>query len=129
MANNLFILGLLFDNAYFSATAKKMTFTILETIDYASAFSHWLLAYLKMDKSFTEISIIGSESIQWNKEIQSLFLPNAFTSGSDKTSELPYLKNYNLNEKTNLFICFDKKCLAPLQNISDFSKSYKNINK
>lgn len=128
MANNLLILGQLFQNSYFTETAKKMTHHILETIDYASAFSHWLLAFLKTKNTFTEITIIGSEAKDFRNEINSNYLPNHMISGSENISSLPFLKDYKINPNTEIYICTNNNCLEPILSTKDFLNYYKNIN-
>ncbi|RRJ90849.1 thioredoxin domain-containing protein [Paenimyroides tangerinum] len=128
MANNLIVLGLLFENSYFTETAKKMTNHILETIDYASAFSHWLLAFLKTEKSFTEITIIGDKANEYNNEINNFFIPNSIISGSKCKSNVPFLKDYSFNQTTDIYICTNKNCLKPINSIEEFSIYYENIN-
>lgn len=128
MANNLLILGHLFQNSYFTETAKKMTDHILETIDYASAFSHWLLAYLKTKKSFTEITIIGSKAKDFKNEISINYLPNYLISGTENKSNLPFLKDYKINLNTDIYICTNNNCLEPINSTKDFLNYYKKIN-
>jgi len=129
MANNLIILGLLFENSYFTETANKMINHVLESIDYASAYSHWLISYLKTSKSLTEITIFGKDAKEYNTIIKNTFLPNSILSGSNKISSLPILKNYSLKNNTDIYICTNNNCLKPLTTLADFYIYYENINR
>lgn len=128
MANNLIVLGLIYENAYFTETANKMINRVLETIDYASAFSNWLLAFLKTETSFTEITIIGKEALTFNQQISKKIQPNTLITGSTKESKLPYLKNFILNDKTDVYFCTNKNCLKPMQSVLEFELLYNKIN-
>lgn len=128
MANNLIILGMLFENSYFTETAKKMTQRILETIDYASAFSNWLLAFLKADKSFTEITIIGEKANLFKNEINNFYIPNSILVGSKNKTNLPFLRSHSFNQTTEIYICTNKNCQKPIDSINEFTNYYKNIN-
>jgi len=129
MANNLLILGLLFKNNYFTDTANKMINHILNTIDYASAFSHWLIAYLKTDKSFTEIKITGENTEAYLKKINEKYYPNSLKTGYKFKSNLPFLKDSINSNQTEINICTNNSCLSPIKEITDFLHYYQNINK
>lgn len=127
MANNLMTLGLIFENSYFIETGNKMTNRVLETIDYASAFSNWLLTHLKTEKSFTEITVIGNEAAIYNQRISDHYLPNTLITGSNIKSRIPYLKNYQINDKTEIYICTNKNCLKPMNTVLEFESYYKKL--
>lgn len=129
MANNLTELGLLFKNKYFINTAKRMTSRTIESIDYASAYSNWLLAYLKTEQSYTEIKIIGSKASVFLKHINTLYIPNSLKAGYNTKTNLPFLIKNTLGNSTEINICTNKSCLAPINNLSDFIEYYNKINK
>lgn len=128
MANNLIILGAILGNEYYSEVAKNMVSKISESIDYASAFSHWLLAYLKIDKNYSEIKIMGSEANDFHSQINKKFLPNTLLTGSTKLSELPILKHHTIKNGVEIFVCENNNCLKPFDNMDEFSKHYQKIN-
>lgn len=76
MTNNLLLLNSMDYSPYYYKTALKMLETTINTIDYASAFSHWLLAYLTTQDTFKMITL---ESNLYQKNIETLrnkYLPN-----------------------------------------------------
>lgn len=130
MANNLIFLGMIFDNKHYVNVSENMLSKITESIDYASAFSHWLLAFLKTEDNFKEISIIGAETEKFHTELIQDYLPNSLICGSSKPSDLQILKNYSFKntKNTEIYVCSNKKCLKPFTKFSDFINYYQNIN-
>ena len=96
---------------------------IEDTIKNGSFFSNWaiLLADL-VDKPF-EICILGSEAINFNHTLQQYNLPNALFAGASQYSTLPFLEDKLGNpDETLIFICKNKACFAPTNNLEEAIK-------
>lgn len=81
MSRSLFYLGILFENDYFTKTAEEMNNRVLNQINYASAFSDWLLNDLIFKYDFEYISIKEPKKKELkllNKKFQhKIFLDNS----------------------------------------------------
>ncbi|PZQ87898.1 MAG: thioredoxin domain-containing protein, partial [Flavobacterium johnsoniae] len=92
MANNLHKLSIYFENSYYEAVAQKMLNHILPNIDYPSAFSNWLHAFLNFSDSNKELAVCGENALENILLLQKEYLPNVVLAGTHKPSELPFLK-------------------------------------
>lgn len=116
MANNLYKLAIYFDNPYYESTAQKMLGHILPNIDYPSAFSNWLHAFLNFSDENRELAVCGEQALSNILILQKDYLPNIVFSGSDKPSELPFLKSRFEEGKNLYYVCQNKTCDLPSEN-------------
>ena len=124
LANLLFRFGKMTYNEAYIRMAKNMVSIFVEDIiKNGSFFSNWaiLLADL-VDKPF-EICILGSEAINFNHTLQQYNLPNALFAGASQYSTLPFLEDKQFNkDETLIFICKNKACFAPTNNLEEAIK-------
>ncbi|WP_343625262.1 thioredoxin domain-containing protein [Flavobacterium lindanitolerans] len=117
MANNLYKLGIYFENSYYEAVAQKMLNHILPNIDYPSAFSNWLHAFLNFSDSNKELAVCGENALENILLLQKEYLPNVVLAGTHKPSELPFLKARFEKGKDLFYLCQNKTCEQPLEDI------------
>ena len=117
MARNLLKLALYYDESEYEKVALKMINTIVPDVDYASAFSNWLLAYLESDSKNIELAICGEDALDILQELQQHYLPNVTFAGANWPSDIPLLNGRYSNEKTLFYICRNKACDAPTDNL------------
>lgn len=117
MANNLYKLAIYFDNPYYESTAQKMLGHILPNIDYPSAFSNWLHAFLNFSDENRELAVCGEQALASILILQKDYLPNIVFSGNDKPSELPFLKSRFEEAKNLYYVCQNKTCDLPSENL------------
>ncbi|MBA9072898.1 hypothetical protein GGR22_001024 [Flavobacterium gossypii] len=117
MANNLYKLAIYFDNPYYESTAQKMLGHILPNIDYPSAFSNWLHAFLNFSDENRELAVCGEQALANILILQKDYLPNIVFSGNDKPSELPFLKSRFEEGKNLYYVCQNKTCDLPSENL------------
>ncbi|MCY1500539.1 hypothetical protein D3C87_72700 [compost metagenome] len=117
MANNLYKLAIYFDNPYYESTAQKMLGHILPNIDYPSAFSNWLHAFLNFSDENRELAVCGEQALANILILQKDYLPNIVFSGNDKPSELPFLKSRFEEGKNLFYVCQNKTCDLPSENL------------
>lgn len=118
MAGNLFKLHIYFENSYYEEIAQKMLMQILPNIDYPSAFANWLNVFLDFSDQNRELAICGENALKNILEIQRSYLPNVIFSGTKKHSELPFLKERFQTDKDLFYICQNKICKLPTEDIS-----------
>ena len=125
MASNLFRLSVYFENSHYEEISRQMVSQVIPSIDYPSAFSHWLVAALHFSDYQKELAICGEASLVHLKEINQNYFPSIVLSGSEKKSDLPFLQNRFVENETLFYLCQNKMCLAPKNNISEV---YKDLN-
>lgn len=124
MASNLHKLGLLFDNTLYTETAGQQLRNIMPHIaKYGSAYSNWCM--LLLDKIFgtAEIAIVGNDAEGLRIEMEKNYIPNKIILGGTKGS-LPLLCD-KFTGKTQIFVCKDKTCGLPANNIAEALKQIK----
>ena len=123
MANNLVLLSVYYGNLYYEKIAQKMLHHILPNIDYPSAFSNWLNVFLHFSDQNKELAICGSEALKNSNEINARYLPNIIIAGTTKNSELPFLKNRFERNKNLFYVCENKTCNLPVNNLESVLKA------
>jgi len=121
MARNLKKLGLLFDDEeYIEVSAQLLRNITPHLAKYGSAYSNW--ATLLLDEIFGiyEVAITGDDATSFRTEIENNYIPNKIILGGTKGS-LPLLRD-KFSNTTQIFICKDKTCSLPVDNITDALK-------
>ncbi|MEZ0005276.1 uncharacterized protein YyaL (SSP411 family) [Flavobacterium sp. 28YEA47A] len=126
MANNLYKLAIYFENSYYETVAQKMLVHVLPDIDYPSAFSNWLHAFLNFSDANQELAVCGENALENILSLQKEYLPNIVLAGTRKPSELPFLKNRFEKGKNLFYLCQNKTCELPLEDMVSILNSIKN---
>lgn len=126
MANNLIKLGIYFSNPFYEKTVATMLKKIIAVIDYPSAFSNWLNAYLDFSGRNRELAITGKEALELARQINNGYYPNIVLAGSVNASTLPFLENRFDDNKTLLYLCENKSCLLPTEDFSEVKNKLDN---
>ncbi len=119
MAKNLYQLSIYFDNPHYEKVAKQMLTAILPDIDYPSAYSNWLDLALSISEQNNELAICGPNAKVANKTLQGLYTPNLIVAGTEKPSNLPFLKNRFVEKKELFYVCQNKTCKLPCETIEE----------
>jgi uncharacterized protein YyaL (SSP411 family) len=120
MALNLFNLGTIFDKTEYLQIAEKMVSqvhaNIIETPGY---FANWAILQMHIIDAPFEVAIVGDNSIEFRNELNTHFLPNSLIIGSKYTSNLPLLRDKSNAHQTQIFICKNKVCGLPINNLKE----------
>ena len=125
MANNLYVLSILFGNNYYEKIALQMLHHMIPSIDYASAYSNWLNLWINLSEDNKELAICGENVLVNSQEINAEYLPHIITAGTTKSSELPFLKNRFIENGNLFYICQNKTCLIPKTTIKEVFNNLK----
>jgi uncharacterized protein YyaL (SSP411 family) len=121
MANNLKKLGLLFDNEqYLEISAQLLRNVVPQIAKYGSSYSNWCMLLLDEVFGVSEIAITGDKAEQFRIGIEKNYIPNKIILGGKKGS-LPLLLD-KFAATTRIFICKDKTCGLPSENIEEALK-------
>lgn len=119
IANVLFKMSIYFENSYYEKITVQMLQNIIPTIDYPSAFSNWLNVLLNFSEQNKELAICGENALNELIKINQNYIPNYVVAGSEKESNLPFLKNRYIENETLFYLCQNKTCQQPTNDIEE----------
>jgi hypothetical protein len=127
MANNMFLLSrYLFNEDYKDKSLKMLNNVVGKWNNYPSGYSNWMNLLLSQVYPFYEVVICGKKSLQMALSLQSEYIPNKILSGSVKYSKLPLIENRYIKGQTRIFVCKDKVCEMPTQEVEQAIKLMSN---
>ena len=130
IAKSLFKLGHHFETENYSIMSRKMLNNMLsEIVNYGAGYSNWAMLLLHFTQPFYEVAVVGSGSIKKRKEFNKHYFPNSVFAGGTTESDLPLLKNRNVNERTFIYVCSDKTCSKPVSEVSEAVNYIDSLNK
>ncbi len=122
MAKNLLRLSVYFGQAHYRNLATQLIELVVSNADYPSAFSNWLDGFLNLLPTQIEIAICGENAFGYAKQLQDLYLPNAYLAASETPSELPFLKDRFNPQLTLFYLCKNQHCELPFTDFNAFIK-------
>jgi uncharacterized protein len=117
MANNLYVLGILFDNSYYEKIALQMLHHMIPNMDYASAYSNWLNLWLNLSQDNKELAVCGEHALENIQKINAIYLPHVIIAGAIKEVDLPFLESRFIKGQDLFYVCQNKSCLLPKDKI------------
>ena len=122
MGNVLYQLSIYFNHPYYRKISDQMVQKIVPSIDYPSGFSNWLYLYMNESEQNKELAICGTNASEFIGEINANYLPNLIVAGTEKESQLPFLKNRFIEKGTLFYVCQNQTCLLPNSNFEEVLK-------
>ena len=122
MARNLLKLAVYYEDANYQAIAHNMINSIIVDVDYPSAYSNWLMAYLEKDHSNIELAISSKNAAAIAVGLQRNYLPNVTFAGTIKLSELPILNGRYVRDANTYYLCQNRSCNAPTTNLTEIKQ-------
>jgi len=126
MANNLHKLYLILGRPEYLKSANKMLQYVTDSFSkYPMAYANWGTFMLKTTEAYFEVAISGVKSKELINEMQIGFQPNILWVFSQKSSEIPILKDRFFMGKTQIFVCEEGICQMPVETALKASKLLK----
>ena len=119
MANNLYVLSILFNNNHYEKIAFQMLHHMIPMIDYPSAYSNWMNLWMNVGADTKELAICGKNAIENIQRINTTYIPNVIISGTSNTSDIPFLAHRYVENEDLFYVCQNKACLLPKENIEE----------
>ncbi len=123
MAINLYKLSIYFDNTNYRQISEKLLKSVIKEIEsYGPGYSNWACLLLQYLKPQIELVIVGKSV---NENLVALYKqspPNVIFALSDKTSDLPLLKNRYVEGQTLIYVCKNNSCLLPTETVAEALK-------
>jgi uncharacterized protein len=124
MANNLFEISKFTDDFSAEKLAIGMLKSVLKPLkDYASGYSNWAILFQKLEYPFKEIIATGEKSEEMILEIQKSQIFNAVFAATKNQENLPLFKNRCVEGKNLIYVCENKSCQFPFENLEDFFRN------
>ncbi len=120
MARNLLVLGELLYNTEYTDRAKQMMEQVWPLIlrdGQPSFYSNWCQLMLSMIDPPFEVAIVGNEYKAVLAEMQKTFLPVVIFLGGPDDSGLPLLENKLSEGQTLIYVCQNKVCKFPTDQV------------
>ncbi len=126
MAKNLLLLGLYFENKKYEAQSAQMVKNVSEEIEKNPGYySNWAQAMALEIRSPYEVAIVGNDWQQKLSIFQKKYLPNTIYLGGDNEGGLPLLENKLMKGKTMIYVCENKTCQRPVEEVAEALKQIK----
>ncbi|MEL7003426.1 MAG: beta-L-arabinofuranosidase domain-containing protein, partial [Bacteroidota bacterium] len=124
MANNLYKLGIVYDDKEYQEIAKVMMSKVTAfMLDEPGYMSNWAILYSYMSTPTAEIAIVGNEAKKYRNEFAQVYHPNKVVMGTKEESKLPLVEGkYPINDKTTIYVCYNKTCKLPVTSIEEAYK-------
>lgn len=123
MAHNLLTLGQYFDDKAYTEKSVLMLKTLLSGIlAHPAYYSNWAALLLSEAYPQSEVAIIGHH---WKKQLQAFqqhYLPATTFCGSASDENLPLLESKYKQGKTLIYVCRNKSCQSPTEDVEEALK-------
>jgi uncharacterized protein YyaL (SSP411 family) len=118
MAEVLFSLAVLLDNeSYFSKCSRMMKAMENRLPEFASSSPQWIMLEALFTHGTNEVAIMGKDAWQMNWELQKHYLPACIFMGGN-TENLPLLKDKLPDSGTLIYVCTNKSCKRPAEDVA-----------
>ena len=118
MACNLFSLSHHYDRPDYKEMSEKMLNNIIDKVAaYPSGYSNWLNLLLNYVYPFYEVAIVGKKAEDFTVPLHDVYVPNKLLCGAKKESKLPLLENRYSKGQTRIFVCQNKVCQMPTEEL------------
>lgn len=121
MAQNLFHLGTLLDNATWVRYAVNMTESLTHLITREPNYmSNWAIVLTEIKKGMAEVAFTGPGAHRLAREFHKTYQPFALTLGTETESTLPLLQGkHPVNGHATVYVCYHKTCRLPVQTVEE----------
>ncbi|MCG6912757.1 thioredoxin domain-containing protein [bacterium BMS3Abin03] len=114
-------------NYFYNADLKQLTEQMANKIKSSFIanplyYSNWGILMMNFAYPFYEVAIVGENSESLRSELSSKFYPNILLMGTKEESKLELLHNKLVHDKTMIYVCADKNCQLPVENVKDAEK-------
>lgn len=117
MANNLYQLGILFQNDHYTKIAGNMLEVILTQVDYPSAFSNWLLLDL-YKTSPSELVLVGQDALKESLNLRKQLITSTLIYPVQEKCTIAFLNKPQTNPELTAYFCTSNTCLPAFDHVN-----------
>jgi len=126
MALNLYYLGhYMYNEGYLKQAQNMLTSALPYMQQQASFYYNWFELYRRMLKEPYEVAIVGNDAERIRKELALNYLPNTLLLGGKTEGNLELLKMKLQKGKTMIYVCQNKTCKLPVEDVPNALKQMK----
>ena len=121
MAENLYKLGLMFDNEDFKKKSLQMVLMVNKLIKQETEYlANWAKVSLQISRPTAEILCVGDSFISQMNTLYGNYFSNAILMANTGNSELSLFEYKTpVNQQTTFFVCYNKACERPVHEIHE----------
>ena len=120
MAGVLYSLGVIYDDSSYSNISKAMLTSVATQINRFPAYhAQWCSLAGLFSQGTYEVVVMGKDAIAKNKELQKKYLPDCVIMGGIDKEDLPLLENKLPGNKTLIYVCTNKVCKRPVEDVAE----------
>ncbi len=126
MAQNLFILSKTGHHTEWEKISRQMLSNVSDKIQqYPTYFTNWASLELNYIFPTYELVICGKNAPKDAHEFAKSYYPNVIWAFSEKKSDIPLFEDRFVKGKNLFYVCVDKTCQMPVDNLNDAKKLLK----
>jgi uncharacterized protein YyaL (SSP411 family) len=119
MAEVLYQLGIYLEKDDYSTKCKLMLSKVAgKMTGMTSYYAQWCYLAGLLSHGTFEVAIMGKDAFTKNLDIQRNYLPGNLFMGARDEENLPLLENKLVENKTLIYVCSDKVCKMPVEEVS-----------
>ncbi|HZV71454.1 MAG TPA: thioredoxin domain-containing protein [Saprospiraceae bacterium] len=121
MARNLFVLAEILDQPEYMEKSQKMfnqVWPVVKRDGQPSFYSNWCQLMLWFARGPMEVAIVGKDHQQVVSTIQRTYQPDAVFIGGSEEGNLPLLKGKLSDNQTLIYVCQNKVCKLPTDDVT-----------
>ncbi len=123
MAKNLLLLGIYFENKNYEQQSAQMVKNVADDMQKSPGYySNWAQVMALEIRSPYEVAIVGNDWQPKLSEMQKKYLPNTIYLGGNSDAGLPLLEDKLIKDKTMIYVCENKTCRRPVEEVSEALK-------
>jgi uncharacterized protein YyaL (SSP411 family) len=120
MAGVLYSLGVIYDNSTYTDISKAMLTSVSSKTNLFPVYhAQWCSLAGLFSQGTYEVVVMGKDAITKNKALQKKYLPDCVVMGETDEENLPLLENKLPENNTLIYVCTNKICKRPVENVMD----------
>ena len=119
MAKNLLMLGLYFENKNYENQSAQLLKNVIDDVKKNPGYyANWAQVMALQIKPPYEVAIMGSNWKEKLAEFHKYYLPNTIYLGGVSEGNLNLLQNKLIDGKTTIYVCENKTCQLPVEEVT-----------
>lgn len=120
MAGVLYSLGVMYDDSSYSYISRRMLTSVITKVNLFPVYhAQWCSLAGLFSQGTYEVMVMGKDAIAKNKELQKKYLPDCVIMGETDKENLPLLENKLPENKTLIYVCTNKVCKKPVEDVAE----------
>ena len=120
MASVLYSLGVIYDDSSYSDISRRMLTSVIAKVNLFPVYhAQWCSLAGLFSQGTYEVVVMGKDAIAKNRQLQKRYLPDCVIMGETDKENLPLLENKLPENKTLIYVCTNKVCKKPVEDVTE----------